>query len=849
MQLPYIRLGLTTIRPLWVAIAFTSCLLGLVFTGLSWANAQTPAPPPQPTVQEMDGESIWRGQPETPPHVQSEPAAPSRTVAQPLQADAYAGDFLAWAALHSNLVQWIPIDAIRTELNSERTREMAVGPFPEDVLLNADETLAYVTNADSNTISVVDLVQQTAVYTVVVGNRPREMALSWDQATLYVTNWADDTVSVVDMETLTVTATIAVGNEPWDIALSDDGQFAYVTNWGSPFRNTPGECLSVVELTTRKQVACIEIGDRPRSVAISPTEPDIAYVAYGVSRLSLRDFWIAVVDLANHRKLSDINLNSLCRPNCGAVNPQGLTVAANGTTAYYLNWDRGTLDILDLIQQKLIDTIPVGRRPWGMGISDDERHAYVANSGEATISVIDLAARREVGRIATGVWPQKVVLTKNNKVGYVPVAAENELTTVQFDLLLPDQQVKSIPVAEGPKDVEISSDHTRLYAINLWNGELDIIDLETGTQIASVLVGGEPHQLALSPDGTVAYVPNKAGDEVFVVDLMTQQVVDEIPTDPAPFGIELSPDGHLAYVTSWGSDHLNIIDMQTKTLLGRVRTGADPTATAITADGARAYVTNQKSDSVSIVDPAAFRRLGEIVVGDGPRNIALSPDERYAYVPNGEDGTLSIIDLVSEEVTATIDIGPGAYGIALSPDGRFGYITAFDADLLTVLDLASWTRVATIRTGAFPLFVKYVPALPPTAAGVDAWVDVQAHTGREEATLDIGYGNRGGAEATSVVLTATLDAGLGYLEAIPVPTISAGNILTWPLSDLMTHQQGKVTLRVTLPQDTQSRSIFLTLTTKDADAIPTDNTADVLLQSTINLYLPRITTSVSRANP
>src|SRR2546426_3725021 len=73
------------------------------------------------------------------------------------------------------------------------------------------QDFAYVANAASNSVSVIDTASNTVVATVGVGSRPFGVAITPDRARVYVTNRASASVSVIDTASNTVVATIGGG--------------------------------------------------------------------------------------------------------------------------------------------------------------------------------------------------------------------------------------------------------------------------------------------------------------------------------------------------------------------------------------------------------------------------------------------------------------------------------------------------------------------------------------------------------------------------------------------------------------------------------------------------------------
>ena len=90
---------------------------------------------------------------------------------------------------------------------------------------------AYVANAGSNTVSVIDTLSKQVSATVAVGNSPAGVAITPDGKSAYVANSGSNTISIIDISNNIVSATVTVGNSPQSIAITPDGKFAYVTNY------------------------------------------------------------------------------------------------------------------------------------------------------------------------------------------------------------------------------------------------------------------------------------------------------------------------------------------------------------------------------------------------------------------------------------------------------------------------------------------------------------------------------------------------------------------------------------------------------------------------------------------
>lgn len=101
--------------------------------------------------------------------------------------------------------------------------EVPVGHEPHSVAIYSKKDAAFVTNAASGTVSVVDLKDLKATNEITVGSEPRGCALTPSGNLLYVANHTSGTVSVIDTQSETVIANINLTGKPYAVAITDDG--------------------------------------------------------------------------------------------------------------------------------------------------------------------------------------------------------------------------------------------------------------------------------------------------------------------------------------------------------------------------------------------------------------------------------------------------------------------------------------------------------------------------------------------------------------------------------------------------------------------------------------------------
>lgn len=155
-----------------------------------------------------------------------------------------------------------------------------VGAQPSALSITPDGQLVFVANAGSNTVSVVDAdlalsdPDAAVVATVPVGSMPLGLTVTADGGAVWVVNAGDNSVSIIDVASLpspSVATVVGVGEVPARIALTPDGEFAYLTNLGS---GQGDGFVSVIDATSRTVLPFrVPVGRLPLAIEIPPPPP------------------------------------------------------------------------------------------------------------------------------------------------------------------------------------------------------------------------------------------------------------------------------------------------------------------------------------------------------------------------------------------------------------------------------------------------------------------------------------------------------------------------------------------------------------------------------------------------
>ncbi len=288
------------------------------------------------------------------------------------------------------------------------------------------QPFAYITNAGSNTISVIDTATNTVTATIPVGTNPRGVAVNPTGTMVYVANYDSNTISVIDTATNTVTATIPVGTWPLGIAVNHTGTTVYVANnWSHN--------VSVVDTATNTVTSTIPMDDSPYGVAVNHTDTSVYVSEYFPSNNN-----VSVIDTATNTVTATIPVGT---------SPTGVAINPTSTTVYVANFSSNTISVIDTATNTVTATIPVGTNPNGVAVNPIGTIVYVANHNSNTISVINTATNTVTATIPVGTSPTGVAINPTGTTVYVANFSSNTISVIDTAT---NTVTANVPVGNNP---------------------------------------------------------------------------------------------------------------------------------------------------------------------------------------------------------------------------------------------------------------------------------------------------------------------------------------------------------------------------------------------------------------
>ncbi len=450
------------------------------------------------------------------------------------------------------------------------------------------------------------------------------MVLSAPAGRLYTSITKNGTTVLPNGRLLTPSGkSLVVAPHPFGLALSSNGEIAVTANSGV----SPLSISIIHNLTTNPEIIQVPPGYSSNAgvlesvfmgLAISPDSRRV-YVAAG------QDNSILVFDLLTGTKIDSIDCSVSAD---GTEFPDSyigdMALSKNGLYLFAVDQMNFRLVIADTRKMQVINSVPVGRYPFGVALSRDEKKVYVANVGMFQYS--------KIGKIEE----------KSDYKNALPFPAFGYNTKEMKSGIITDSLV--IPGLGDP-----NSDK----AFSVWAISIEDIDnpkvtakIKTGNLVGQ-MVDGIPAVGGSSPNSLVTasnfiFTSNGNNDNITVIDTRTDSVVKEIFLKPdeslkhfrgvIPFGLAVSPDEKRLFVAEAGINAIGVIDLPSFKVEGHIPVGWFPSKLKITPDGKNIIVANAKGYGSGPNGGKNFKEGGE-----------------GTYIGNLMKGTVSIIGIPSDK--------------------------------------------------------------------------------------------------------------------------------------------------------------------------------------------------------
>lgn len=330
-----------------------------------------------------------------------------------------------WEGIPGSEMIWQRIVA---EGRMPTTDEIHVGDVPQDINIEPlavlhDQRIAFISNRDSNSVSVIGLDDKSVIHSITGFSRPLGLSADRSSDTLWVANSSNHTILIVDLRSWDIIDEIDLGLiSPSSLYISEAANRCFIR---ASERDGSGWTwyLVVLDLETHDILAQLPYSyhDRETLDAFAYSEKnDKLYVARdtsrkidvfdGASMVLLDSFNIGrdataialtgaddILAVANYNDgmitFYDAETMDELEVISGITRPTAIDLSSYYRTALITAWVSETTDseafVVSLEDYTVKYTIPVGIRPTSVEISPLGDEAYIVNSGSDSVTVVE----------------------------------------------------------------------------------------------------------------------------------------------------------------------------------------------------------------------------------------------------------------------------------------------------------------------------------------------------------------------------------------------------------------------------------------------------------------------------
>lgn len=294
--------------------------------------------------------------------------------------------------------------------------------------------------------------------------------------------------------------------------------------------------------------------------------------------------------------------------------------------------------------------------------------AYVPNAFEGSVSVVNLQNNSLVTTIPVGSFPVGVCHTSDGSIVYITNADDNNINIISTSS---NTVLNTIPVGSGnmhPTGICISPDNSKLYVSNIVSGTVSVINTVTNAVITSLTVGNQPFGLQITPDGTKVYVSNSYDDNITIINALNNTILTDINLGDRSNCLAISPDGTKVYVGMEGNGPANpaikVISTSNNAVLNTIPIASGPQGMYLTQDGLKLYVANEEAHIVSIINTVTNVVESSLYSYGWPTAVSGNTDDSKIYVTKRLSDNVIIIDTQNDVVIDSFDVGDGPWGVS-----------------------------------------------------------------------------------------------------------------------------------------------------------------------------------------
>ncbi len=353
---------------------------------------------------------------------------------------------------------------------------------------------AYVTNGDSGTVTVLDVVNLRIDREIPVGEHPVAVAVSPIHNEVYVVTegGSSGSVAVINAEKNALAATIPLRRSPVSIEVDSSGKLAYVANSGS-------NAISIVDLAARREIGVIGVGDQPVAAKVSPDGRTLVVANLEGNSASVVDLPSGVVRAVfegcpGANDVAILPDSSKAFIACSRGHQVMAIALAHAPAGAHQSGQVQAASTQPSTPDRLEALLDVGRAPVQLALKPDGGELFVSNSLSDTISEVVTGTDDVGGAYLIGDNPVRGLVSRDNALLYVADYRSQFVTLYSID---DGKRLNSIHVGDGPSTMAFSAAGNLLFVVDNRSSDIAVIRTASNSLFTLFPAGRSPNAIAV----------------------------------------------------------------------------------------------------------------------------------------------------------------------------------------------------------------------------------------------------------------------------------------------------------------------------------------------------------------
>ncbi|WP_397446213.1 YncE family protein [Polaribacter sp. R77954] len=294
------------------------------------------------------------------------------------------------------------------------------------------------------------------------------------------------------------------------------------------------EDVQVIDLSTGKEIAETSI-DMLSHEAIATTDgKNIVLTNYG----SEVDFDLKIIDTKTNKVKKTIDLKDNTKVNGIVQYPEANKVAV-------VDYVNNKLLVLNIETEEIEKELETNQKKSHLAVLHPKKPlAYTTNINSGSVSVINLNTDKVIETVSCGIGRKGIDITPDGSEIWVTNTKENVIKVINTKT---NTVVNTITSGNESLKIKFSVDGKYCLVVNSTDGSIDIFNQQSKEKIKTIMLHGKttllekllyhtprPVNILMHPNGLYAFVSNSNANKIEVIDMNTFKIVSTIGTGDVP---------------------------------------------------------------------------------------------------------------------------------------------------------------------------------------------------------------------------------------------------------------------------------------------------------------------------